>query len=252
MARYGSSEMMVDWRSFERAIFRWTEAGYRTRCAPVLRGFRFVAELKITRNPAPVLQVDILCGRVGSMSHSSPPKTAAKIFYKDWGQDAQPIVFHHGWPLCADDWDAQMMFFLDRAFASSPTTVAATALDQTAAATTWTPTPPTPPRWSRPSTSGRDPRRPFHGRRRGRPLRRPPRQGPRGEGGPDQRRSAAHAQDGRQPGRHPRSRCSTAFAQARRQPRPVLSRFRQRPLLRIQPDGREALQGVIRTGGARP
>ncbi|HSQ99146.1 MAG TPA: alpha/beta hydrolase [Sphingomicrobium sp.] len=35
------------------------------------------------------------------------------IFYKDWGpKDAQPIVFHHGWPLSADDWDAQLMFFL--------------------------------------------------------------------------------------------------------------------------------------------
>jgi non-heme chloroperoxidase len=37
----------------------------------------------------------------------------AKIFYKDWGsKDAQPIVFHHGWPLSSDDWDAQMLFFL--------------------------------------------------------------------------------------------------------------------------------------------
>jgi len=36
-----------------------------------------------------------------------------EIFYKDWGpKDAQPIVFHHGWPLSADDWDNQMMFFL--------------------------------------------------------------------------------------------------------------------------------------------
>jgi non-heme chloroperoxidase len=35
------------------------------------------------------------------------------IFYKDWGpRDATPIVFHHGWPLSADDWDNQMMFFL--------------------------------------------------------------------------------------------------------------------------------------------
>jgi non-heme chloroperoxidase len=35
-----------------------------------------------------------------------------QIFYKDWGpRDAQPIVFHHGWPLSSDDWDAQMMFF---------------------------------------------------------------------------------------------------------------------------------------------
>ena len=36
-----------------------------------------------------------------------------EIFYKDWGpKDAQPIVFHHGWPLSSDDWDAQMLFFL--------------------------------------------------------------------------------------------------------------------------------------------
>lgn len=34
-----------------------------------------------------------------------------KIYYKDWGT-GQPIVFHHGWPLSADDWDTQMMFFL--------------------------------------------------------------------------------------------------------------------------------------------
>ena len=35
------------------------------------------------------------------------------IFYKDWGpKDAQPIMFHHGWPLSSDDWDAQMLFFL--------------------------------------------------------------------------------------------------------------------------------------------
>lgn len=40
-------------------------------------------------------------------------KDGVQIFYKDWGpKDAQPVVFHHGWPLSADDWDAQMMFFL--------------------------------------------------------------------------------------------------------------------------------------------
>lgn len=39
------------------------------------------------------------------------------IFYKDWGPaNAQPIVFHHGWPLSADDWDAQMLFFLAQGF----------------------------------------------------------------------------------------------------------------------------------------
>lgn len=40
-------------------------------------------------------------------------KDGTRIFYKDWGpRDAQAIVFHHGWPLSADDWDNQMMFFL--------------------------------------------------------------------------------------------------------------------------------------------
>lgn len=40
-----------------------------------------------------------------------------QIFYKDWGpKTAQPIVFHHGWPLSADDWDAQMMFFVNQGF----------------------------------------------------------------------------------------------------------------------------------------
>jgi non-heme chloroperoxidase len=40
-------------------------------------------------------------------------KDGTQIFYKDWGDEgAQPIVFHHGWPLSSDDWDAQMLFFL--------------------------------------------------------------------------------------------------------------------------------------------
>jgi non-heme chloroperoxidase len=40
-----------------------------------------------------------------------------EIFYKDWGpKDAQPLVFHHGWPLSADDWDNQMLFFLGEGF----------------------------------------------------------------------------------------------------------------------------------------
>jgi len=40
-----------------------------------------------------------------------------EIFYKDWGpRDAQPIVFHHGWPLSADDWDNQMLFFLAQGY----------------------------------------------------------------------------------------------------------------------------------------
>jgi non-heme chloroperoxidase len=38
-----------------------------------------------------------------------------EIFYKDWGV-GQPIVFHHGWPLSSDDWDTQMMFFLEKGY----------------------------------------------------------------------------------------------------------------------------------------
>jgi non-heme chloroperoxidase len=42
-------------------------------------------------------------------------KDGTEIFYKDWGT-GQPIVFHHGWPLSADDWDNQMMFFLQHGY----------------------------------------------------------------------------------------------------------------------------------------
>ncbi|AZO13490.1 alpha/beta hydrolase [Mesorhizobium sp. M2A.F.Ca.ET.043.05.1.1] len=42
-------------------------------------------------------------------------KDGTQIFYKDWGT-GQPIVFHHGWPLSSDDWDAQMLFFLSKGY----------------------------------------------------------------------------------------------------------------------------------------
>jgi len=44
-------------------------------------------------------------------------KDGTQIYYKDWGpKSAQPIVFHHGWPLSADDWDNQMLFFLGKGY----------------------------------------------------------------------------------------------------------------------------------------
>lgn len=44
-------------------------------------------------------------------------KDGTEIFYKDWGpKDAQPIMFHHGWPLSSDDWDTQMLFFLSKGY----------------------------------------------------------------------------------------------------------------------------------------
>ncbi|MGH9161016.1 MAG: alpha/beta fold hydrolase, partial [Vicinamibacteraceae bacterium] len=42
-------------------------------------------------------------------------KDGTRIFYKDWGT-GQPLFFHHGWPLSADDWDAQLMFFLEKGY----------------------------------------------------------------------------------------------------------------------------------------
>ena len=44
-------------------------------------------------------------------------KDGVNLFYKDWGpKEAQPIVFHHGWPLSSDDWDNQMLFFLSKGY----------------------------------------------------------------------------------------------------------------------------------------
>jgi non-heme chloroperoxidase len=44
-------------------------------------------------------------------------KDGVDIFYKDWGpKSAQPIMFHHGWPLSSDDWDNQMLFFLSHGY----------------------------------------------------------------------------------------------------------------------------------------
>ena len=51
------------------------------------------------------------------MSSTVITKDGTEIFYKDWGpKDAQPIVFHHGWPLSSDDWDTQMLFFLKHGY----------------------------------------------------------------------------------------------------------------------------------------
>jgi non-heme chloroperoxidase len=44
-------------------------------------------------------------------------KDGTEIYYKDWGpKDAQPIVFHHGWPLSGDDWDTQLLYFLGKGY----------------------------------------------------------------------------------------------------------------------------------------
>jgi non-heme chloroperoxidase len=51
------------------------------------------------------------------MSDTVITRDGTRIFYKDWGpKSAQPIMFHHGWPLSSDDWDPQMQFFLQRGY----------------------------------------------------------------------------------------------------------------------------------------
>jgi len=77
-------------------------------------------------------------------------KDGTQIFFKDWGpKNAQPIVFHHGWPLSSDDWDNQML----TAIASSRMTGAVTAAPRKSAlATTWTITRLTPRQWPSIST----------------------------------------------------------------------------------------------------
>jgi pimeloyl-ACP methyl ester carboxylesterase len=81
-------------------------------------------------------------------------KDGTQIFYKDWGpKDAQPIVFHHGWPLSSDDWDVQMLFFLAngyRVVAHDRRGLAAPR--RWKPATTWTITLPTHQRWPSIST----------------------------------------------------------------------------------------------------
>src|SRR5215218_4050945 len=65
----------------------------------------------IEREPSP-------SDKPGNMTMSTiTAKDGTEIYYKDWGpKGAQPIVFHHGWPLSADDWDTQMLYFLSKGY----------------------------------------------------------------------------------------------------------------------------------------
>jgi len=65
--------------------------------------------------PLPSLAQPHLNGDLVMSSITTPDGT--RLFYKDWGpKDAQPIMFHHGWPLSSDDWDNQMLFFLSQGY----------------------------------------------------------------------------------------------------------------------------------------
>jgi non-heme chloroperoxidase len=55
--------------------------------------------------------------RISSSDSYVTTKDGVQIFFKDWGdRAAQPIVFHHGWPLSGDDWDTQMLFFVSNGY----------------------------------------------------------------------------------------------------------------------------------------
>ena len=142
-----------------------------------------------------------------------------EIFYKDWGpKDAQPIMFHHGWPLSSDDWDTQMLFFLQNGFrvvahdrrghGRSAQVSDGHDMDHYAADAFAVVEPL--------DLQERRPYRPFDRRRRGRALRRSAWRavGPRRQGRPGRGHSAADAQDRRQSRAGCRSRSSTASARA--------------------------------------
>ena len=68
-------------------------------------------------------------------------KDGTTIYYKDWGT-GQPIVFSHGWPLSADDWDGHMLFFGQKGYrVIAHDRRGHGRSDQTWDGTTWTPTP---------------------------------------------------------------------------------------------------------------
>jgi non-heme chloroperoxidase len=73
------------------------------------------AALAATLVPNPAAFAAHSNGENHMSSNTFTLKDGVQIYYKDWGS-GQPIMFHHGWPLSADDWDAQMLFFLSKGF----------------------------------------------------------------------------------------------------------------------------------------
>ncbi len=176
-------------------------------------------------------------------------KDGTQIFYKDWGpKDAQPIVFHHGWPLSADDWDNQMMFFLGegyrviahdrRGHGRSDQTDGGNEMDTYASDVDEL-------------VTELDLRNAIHvghstgGGEVAHYVARA-RAGTRRQGGADRRRSAGDGQEGFEPGRNADRGVRRLSRRARRQPRPALPRYPDRPLLRLQPARREGQPGPHR------
>ena len=184
-------------------------------------------------------------------------KDGTKIFYKDWGpKDAQPIVFHHGWPLSSDDWDAQMLFFLAQGYR-------VVAHDRrghgrsarSATVTTWTTMPPTPRPWPK-HLDLKNAVHIGHSTGGGEVARYVARYGqPQGRVAKAVLVSAVPplmVKTESNPGGTPIEVFDGFRAGAGRQPRAVLPRCRLGALLRLQSSGREGLpRHRSRTGGAR-
>jgi non-heme chloroperoxidase len=82
-----------------------------TLAAGTLVGASVMASGAVAAAPAPASHPPSKSSKKAGDMSSITTKDGTEIYYKDWGT-GQPIVFHHGWPLSSDDWDAQMMFFL--------------------------------------------------------------------------------------------------------------------------------------------
>src|SRR5262245_4913327 len=78
--------------------------------ATVTAGLPSAVAAQAVAGPAPSSSTPIKGPRT---MNTITTKDGVEIFYKDWGS-GQPIVFHHGWPLSADDWDGQMLYFLEK------------------------------------------------------------------------------------------------------------------------------------------
>ncbi|MER8409473.1 alpha/beta hydrolase [Mesorhizobium sp. M1307] len=88
-----------------------------TRRDVLAAGMASAAATLLPANPTQALSVEAATQtRKGKQTMGFiTTKDGTEIFYKDWGA-GQPIVFHHGWPLSADDWDNQMLFFLENGY----------------------------------------------------------------------------------------------------------------------------------------
>lgn len=88
-----------------------------TRRGAFLGGAALTASLILPAMSAASRTLNSAKGNVPMTENFVKTKDGVDIFYKDWGpKTAQPIVFHHGWPLSGDDWDAQMLYFIGKGY----------------------------------------------------------------------------------------------------------------------------------------